>query len=129
MPSNDLAGLFAILGTVGTSINDLAAALSVLGSSILLLAAIFFPKIRLRDLDLFGNWSILGLMLGGLLQVCMYLSGIVPEKIGFILKLSPEMVNLLFGISLLLLCVRFLILGKYKKSKGKFQKERPARRA
>jgi len=50
--------------------------------------------------------------MGGLLQICLYINGNVPEKIGIFFRLAPGVVNLLFILSFLLLTARFWVRSK-----------------
>jgi len=70
----DILNVFAMIGMV---INDLLAILSVLGSVILLFGA--FSKAPLKRYGKIAEWSILGLVFGGLFQISMAVTGTTPE--------------------------------------------------
>jgi hypothetical protein len=105
----EVIGFLALIG--GTMINDLLAVLSVIGSVILFFGS--FSNAPLRRYGRIADWSIGGLVIGGAFQVCMVISNNMPDKIGFLLRLSPLVVNGLFVISFFLLLGRWLI-RRYK---------------
>jgi hypothetical protein len=121
---NNLAGFIQVFGGIGMVINDFFAAISVFGSAILLLSAIFFPNASPRKLADFSYWSIAGLAMGGLFQVCLYINGNVPEKIGIFLRLSPGVVNVLFVLSFLLLMARFWVMRRRPSAPVRTRKKR-----
>jgi hypothetical protein len=86
-------------------INDLLAIFSVIGNLILLFGS--FSNTPLRGYGAIGNYSILGLIFGGLFQISMAITGTTPERIGALLPMTPLMVNGLFGLSLLMLIGRW----------------------
>lgn len=100
----ELLNVFAMIGMV---INDLLAILSVLGSIILLFGA--FSKAPLKRYGKIFDWSILGLIFGGLFQISMAITGTTPELIGTVFRMPALMINALFGVSLLMLAGRWLI--------------------
>lgn len=100
----ELLNIFAMIGMV---INDLLALLSVLGSLILLFGA--FSKARLNRYGKIANWSILGLVFGGLFQISLAVTGTMPEKIGVVFRMPALMVSALLGVSLLMLIGRWMI--------------------
>jgi uncharacterized membrane protein len=92
---------------IGMVINDLLALLSVVGSTILLFGA--FSKASLKRYGKIAEWSILGLIFGGLFQISMAVTGTTPEQIGIVFRMSTLMVNALLGVSLLMLIGRWAI--------------------
>jgi len=100
----DILNVFAMIGMV---INDLLAILSVLGSVILLFGA--FSKAPLKRYGKIAEWSILGLVFGGLFQISMAVTGTTPERIGILIPMSALMVNALLSVSLLMLAGRWFI--------------------
>lgn len=89
------------IGMVGSIINDIIVVYSVIGSLMLLIGA--FLKSYRKKLDRFADWSILGLAFVGISQIAMAVTASTPEKIGFIIGMSPALVNALLFVSLLLL--------------------------
>lgn len=100
----ELLNIFAMIGLV---INDLVAIVSVIGSVILFVGS--FSSASLRRYGRIADWSILGLVLGALFQISMAITGTTPDKIGFVVGMTPMMVNGLLGLSLLLLIGRWVI--------------------
>ena len=100
----ELLNFFAMIGMV---INDLLALLSVVGSTILLFGA--FSKASLKRYGKIAEWSILGLIFGGLFQISMAITGTTPEKIGVIFRMSTVMISALLGVSILMLIGRWVI--------------------
>jgi hypothetical protein len=93
-------GLINVFAMMGMVINDLISIYSVIGSLMLFLGAFSkTPRNRFRQ---FADWSILGLVFGGISQICMAITGTTPEKIGF-LRMSPILVDGLLLLSLFLL--------------------------
>jgi len=106
----EMLNFFASIGTV---IDDLLAILSVIGSVILFFGA--FSDARLGRYGRIANWSIGGLVFGGFFQLSMAITGSTPDQIGFVVRMTPLMVNSLLGLSLLLLVGRWLIRrNRYK---------------
>lgn len=105
--------LLNVFAMVGMFINDVMAALSVLGSTILLFGA--FSKTPLRKYGPFANWSFAGLAFGLLCQISMAITGTTPERIGFLLPMSALMVDALLGVSILMLAGRWMIQKTLKK--------------
>lgn len=100
-------GILDVFASMGMFINDVMAALSVLGSTILLFGA--FSKVPLRKYGPFANWSFAGLAFGLLCQISMAITGTTPERIGFLLPMSALMVDALLGVSILMLGGRWII--------------------
>ncbi len=96
-----------VFAMVGMFINDLTAAISVLGSVILLFGA--FSKAPLKRYGRIADWSIAGLVFGLLFQISMAITGTTPERIGMVIPMSAMMVNALLGVSMLMLAGRWLI--------------------
>jgi hypothetical protein len=107
----EILNLFAMIGMV---INDLLAILSVLGSVILLFGA--FSKAPLKRYGKIFDWSILGLIFGGLFQISMAVTGTMPEEIGIVFRMPSMMINALLGVSLLMLVGRWLIRRTLRKA-------------
>ncbi len=99
--------LLNVFAMVGMAVNDLFALLSVLGSLILLFGA--FSKAPLKRYGKIAEWSILGLVLGGLFQISMAITGTMPEQIGMVFRMPALMVSALLGVSLLMLIGRWMI--------------------
>ena len=105
--------LISIFAAIGLVIDDLLAIFSVIGSTILLFGA--FSKAPLKRFGQIADWSILGLIFGGLFQVSMAVTGTSAEHIGAVVPMSALMVNALLCVSLLMLTGRWMIkrtLGK-----------------
>ena len=102
------SGIVTILGMVGMAINDWLAILSIIGSLVLLVGS-FFTNTSSAKFEQFAEWSIVGLVMGGIFQVCLFLSGNMPEQIGIIFRMPSGTVSLLFVLSFLLLVARFVI--------------------
>ena len=98
----ELLNVFAMIGMV---INDLLALISLLGSLILLFGA--FSKAPLKRYGKIAEWSILGLVFGGLFQISMAVTGTMPEQIGVVFRMPALMVSALLGVSLLMLVGRW----------------------
>src|SRR5688572_4119747 len=105
-------GILTIFSGIGMFINDFMSIISVFGSLILLISAIFFPNASPRKLDNFFNWSIGGLLMGGVFQVCLLITGMMPEKIGVMFRMPFNVVNALFILSFLLLLARFWVIKR-----------------
>ena len=99
--------IIEVFAMVGMMINDLMAILSLLGSTILLLGS--FSKAPLKRYGRIADWSVLGLVFGIGFQVSMAVTGNIPEKIGFMVPMSPLMISAMLGISILMLVGRFVI--------------------
>ena len=99
--------IITLLGGVGMVINDLLAVLSVIGSLILLLGA--FGKASLKKYGQIADWSIVGLVMGWMFQICMVITHTTPEKIGMVFRMPALMVYALLSVSLLMLIGRFVI--------------------
>ncbi len=106
-------GLVTLFATMGLVVNDLIAALSLLGSFLVLVGS-FGSEWRLGR---FYTWSIGGLIVGTLFQVCIAVSGIPAELIGFILRLPATTINGLLVLSFILLLVHAWI----QRNKYRFQ--------
>jgi hypothetical protein len=99
--------IIAVFAMIGMFINDLLAILSVVGSTILLFGA--FSKAPLRRYGKIADWSIVGLCMGGAFHIALFISGSMPDRIGFVFPMAHLMVSALFGISLLMLIGRWSI--------------------
>lgn len=99
--------VIGILAMVGTIINDVFAILSVIGSSILLLGS--FGKAPMKKYGRIADWSLVGLGMGWMFQICMVITHTTPEKIGMIFRMPTLMVYALLSVSLLMLIGRFVI--------------------
>jgi hypothetical protein len=100
----EILNIFAMVGMV---IDDLLAILSVIGSSVLLIGS--FSNTPLRRYGKIADWSIMGLVFGGLCQIAMVITGNVPERVGFVFRMESGMVNSLLLISLAMLVLRWWI--------------------
>jgi hypothetical protein len=98
----ELLNFFAM---IGRHINDLLAIFSVVSAFIML-----FGNYSYGDL---ANYSILGLLFGGLFQISMFVTGTMPARIGVIVPMTPLVVNGLFELSLLMVIARWL-LGRHR---------------
>lgn len=92
---------------VGMGINDIIVIYSVIGSLMLLLGA--FLKPYRKKFDQFADWSILGFVFVAIGQIAMAVTATTPKKIGFIIGVSPWLVNVLLLLSLLLLAANWWI--------------------
>lgn len=99
--------LLNIFAMIGTTINDLAAISSVLGSVILFVGS--FSKAPLRRYGRIADWSIVGLVMGALFQLSMAITGTTPELIGMVVRMTPMMVNGLLALSFVLLMGRWWV--------------------
>jgi hypothetical protein len=86
-------------------IDNLLAILSVIGSAVMFIGS--FSDAPLQRYGKIADWSILGLVLGVLFQISMAITGTTPEMIGFIMRMTPLMVDGLLGLSFLLLIGRW----------------------
>lgn len=93
-----------VFAMIGMFINDLLAILSVIGSAILLFGE--FSEAPLRRYGKIADWSIVGLCMRGAFQIVLFISGSMPDRIGFVFPMESLMVSALFGISLLMLIGR-----------------------
>ena len=84
----------------GVFFNDVLAILSVVGCGLLFLSALFQPS--LQKLEQLGEWGTAPLVFGTFFQVSLLIVDIRPGKIGFVVPMTPAMVNGLFAASLLL---------------------------
>ncbi len=100
----EIINIFAMIGMV---INDLLAIFSLGGSLILLLGS--FSRVPLKRYGQIANWSIAGLIFGGLFQLSMAVTGTTPERIGIIVPMSALMISAMLGVSLLMLIGRWAI--------------------
>ena len=94
-----------ILAAIQMIIGDFLAIGSIIGSVILLFGA-FTPLNKFGEI---ANWSILGLIFGTLGQISISITNQPVEKIGILIPLLPNQINiLLFGSLLLLIMRRFI---------------------
>ncbi|OGO31114.1 MAG: hypothetical protein A2Z16_15680 [Chloroflexi bacterium RBG_16_54_18] len=89
--------LFAGLGTL---INDFLALMSAIGSAFML-----FSPSRTTS---FADLGVLAFLLGVVCQAAMIATDSMPDRIGFF-RLSPELVNTLFGVALIFLILKLFI--------------------
>lgn len=99
--------IISVFAMIGMFINDLLAILSVIGSAILLFGV--FSEAPLRRYGKIADWSIVGLCMGGAFQIALFISGSMPDRIGFVFPMESLMVSALLGISLLMLIGRWSI--------------------
>lgn len=92
--------LLHFFATIGVKINDLLAIFSVVSSLILL-----FGSYSKSDL---ANYSLIGLFLGVLFQVSMFMTG-MPARIGIYVPMTPQLANWLFGASLFMVILRWIL--------------------
>ena len=108
-----------IFAMIGMAINDLLAILSIIGSVILFFGS--FSRAPLKRYGQIADWSILGLIFGGGSQISMAITRTIPEQIGFVVRMTPTMVNGLLAFSLLLLIGRWwLRRNRYKLSQRNY---------
>ncbi len=112
-------GLIEIFGGVALVIGDILAGMSLLGSALLLVTAFTAGSrsrgsIRERALQ----WSVMGLVFGIGCQVCLFLSHQDTHPEGFMLRIQPELVNLMLGLSLVVFVlatvIRRMIASEYR---------------
>ncbi len=103
-----------LLAMIGIMINDIVVVYSVIGSLMLFIGA--FSKSSRNKFNQFADWSVLGLLVAGLSQIAMAITGTTPEKVGFIIGMSPWLVDGFLLLSLLLLAGSWQV--KKNKSKG-----------
>jgi len=96
--------IWEIFAGMGMFIDDSLAIVSVIGSGIMLVGSLA----GLRRMSQFAEWSLLGLFLGAIGQISLLVTGMMPEKIGFF-QMSPNVVNGLLFISLLMIIGRFVL--------------------
>ncbi len=72
--------VITVLAMIGTVIDDFLAILSVIGSFILFAGS--FSKAPMRRYGKIADWSMAGLVFGGLFQISMAVTGTTPEKVG-----------------------------------------------
>src|SRR5690242_1276383 len=89
--------LMIILAMSGNFYNDALAVISIVVTSMILVGAISGRSLR-RLVDI-GEWSLAAVFFGVLFQIAMLIMDLVPEKIGFLVPMSPAVVEILFGIS------------------------------
>lgn len=99
----------------GMVIDDILAILSVVGSVILFLGS--FSNAPLKRYGKIADWSIAGLIFGGIFQISMIVTGTTPEKVGILFRMTPSMVNGLLALSFLLLVGRWWV----RRNRFKFQ--------
>jgi hypothetical protein len=93
--------LFVILAMSGNFYNDVLALISVVGTFLMLLGSI--PGGPSRRLAAVSEWSLSVVFFGIVFQVSIMVTGLNPEKIGFILPMHPTLVTGLFAVSSLFL--------------------------
>jgi len=105
-----------IFALSGIAYNDVLATISIIGSILLFVGA--FPRAHWRYTE-FGEWSLSALAFGTFFQVAMILIGVIPEKIGMLLPMAPNLVTALFASSFLLLMGRFRVRYQSMQDEGK----------
>lgn len=95
--------LLTLFAMSGVFYNDVLALISILGSIILFFGS--FPYSPLKRLTGLAEWNIAPLVFGTFFQICLFLSGLMPEyqEIGFLIPMPQALVNALFGASILLM--------------------------
>ena len=96
-----MSEILMILAAMEMMFGDLLAIASIIGSGIMLLGA-FTPRHKFGEI---AQWSILGLVFGGLGQISIEITQQPAEQIGMFIPLLPEQVNTLLAGSLLMLIV------------------------
>ena len=84
----------------GAFFNDILVMLSVLGCSLIFLAAL--GGARLQRLERIGEWGIAPPVFGNFFQISQRIVGFQPEHIGFLVPMPPGLVDGLFVLSLLM---------------------------
>jgi hypothetical protein len=84
----------------GAFFNDILVMLSLVGCSLMFLSVL--GGSRRRRLEEIGAWGTAPLVFGIFFQVSQLVVGFTPEQIGFLLPMSPGLVNGLFAFSLFL---------------------------
>ena len=109
--------LWEIFAYMGQMLNDFLAIFSLLGTFILFVSGL----LRLRSgsgesrLDRIADKTLFAFFFGVIFQIAQYSTNNVPERIGFMLRLQPMLVNVMFFISLLFLIGR-IVLSIIKRS-------------
>ncbi len=96
---------------IGIAFGDLFAVLAVIGAVAMLLTT-FADNASSRP-DQLARSGISGLILAGFGQISMLLTGTVVDKVGFVLGLTPELVNSLLLISLGILVLRHWLRSNF----------------
>lgn len=88
------------LAGIGAMLNDFLAAISVIGSAVML----FVPS---RS-NSFADMSVVPFIVGVVCQMALRITGTMPATIGFF-KFSPQLVDTLFAVALTFLVLRLLL--------------------
>ena len=100
-----MSEVFGLLAAIGMMFGDLLAIASIIGSGIMLLG-VFTPQYKFGEI---AQWSILGLVFGGLGQISIEIMQQPVKQVGIFIPLRPEQVNaLLIGSSLMLIMRGFI---------------------
>ena len=103
--------IITVFAYIGMTINDMLAVLSVLGSVVLLIG-VFVP---LGKTGQFADWSIGGLIFGGIFQISMAVAKVEAEYVGILIRMPSAVAISLFMLSALLLLLRWQIKRKRRK--------------
>lgn len=97
-----------IFAGIGLFVGDLFAIFSIIGSTVLFIAALVSQK-PIKKFGEIANWSILGLVFGGLCQISIAITDTPVTTIG-LSKLPLILVNGLLFLSLLMVVGRFILM-------------------
>lgn len=104
--------IITVFAYIGITINDMLAVLSVLGSIVLLIGVF----VSLGKTGQFADWSIGGLIFGGIFQLSMVVAKVEAEYVGILIRMPSAVAISLFMLSALLLLLRWQI----KRNRHKF---------
>lgn len=104
--------IITVFAYIGMTINDMLAVFSVLGS-IVLLIGVFVP---LGKTGQFADWSIGGLIFGGIFQLSMVVAKVEAQYVGILIRMPSTIAISLFMLSTLLLLLRWWL----KKNRYRF---------
>src|SRR5260221_9863725 len=103
--------VFAMFALVAYLIGDFLAVISVVGSALVLFIGIvsFVWKKHIKFEGQELQWSLMGLIVGTGLQICLLIRPQKTNSEGFIFQMAMQTVNLLLGLSFCLLILCLLI--------------------
>jgi hypothetical protein len=103
-----------VFASLGQTIDDVLAIISIIGSAILLLGAFVSDK----PIGRFGeiaNWSILGLVFGIICQVSIAITHPSFDRVGIFIRMPYGTVNFILTLSFVMLVGRgFVLKNKYR---------------
>ena len=113
----DMFSMFALAGYI---IGDVLAVMSVVGSALVLLIGIvsFVWKKHIKFEGQELQWSLMGLIVGTGLQICLLIRPQKANLEGFIFQMPMQTVNLLLGLSFCLFILGLLIRRAAKRRPG-----------